>query len=49
MFTNDVDNCAETVSKLQQHINVIDTFCNKTGMEIDLYKIEIIIFRNGRP
>jgi hypothetical protein len=44
MFADDVANCAETVSKLQQQLNVIDTFCYNTGMEINLDKTEVIVF-----
>ena len=38
------DNCAEKVSQLQ--LNVIDVFCNSTGMKINVDKTEIIVFRN---
>lgn len=49
LFADDVANCAETVVKLQQQLNVIDQFCNETGMEVNLNKTEIIVFRNGGP
>ena len=47
MFTEDIANCAETVIKLQQQLNIIETFCNDTGMEVNLNKTEIIVFING--
>lgn len=47
MFADDVANCAETVINLQRQINVIDQFCVSTGMELNLNKTEIIVFRNG--
>ena len=47
MYADDIANCAETTLKLQQQINVIDTFCENTGMEVNLQKTEIIVFRNG--
>ena len=49
MFADDVASCAETAIKLQQQLNVIDEFCALTGMEINLQKTEIIVFRNGGP
>ena len=49
MFADDVANCAETVAQLQQQLNVIDIFCKNTGMEINLAKTQIIVFRNGGP
>ena len=49
MFADDVANCAETAIKLQQQINIVDQFCTDTGMEINLDKTEITVFRNGGP
>ena len=42
MYADDIANCAETTLKLQQQINVIDTFCENTGMEVNLQKTEIL-------
>ena len=47
MFADDVANCADTVASLQNHLDVIDVFCSKTGMQVNLEKSEIIVFRNG--
>ena len=47
MFADDIANCAETAAKLQQQILIIDAFCQNTGMELNLDKTEIIVFRNG--
>jgi len=49
MFADDIASCAETAFKLQQQLNVADQFCINTGMEINLDKIEVIVFRNGGP
>lgn len=49
LFADDIANCAETVIKLQQQLNTIDQFCLSTGMEVNLNKTEIIVFRNGGP
>ena len=46
MFADDVASCAETATKLQQ-ISVIQNFCSITGMELNLKKTKIIVFRNG--
>ena len=37
MFADDIANCAKTVQKLQQQLNVIDTYCESTGMEDNLH------------
>ena len=47
MFADDIANCAETAIKLQNQLNFIDIYCQNTGMEINLNKTEIIVFRNG--
>ena len=47
MFADDVASCAETATKLQQQINVIQNVCSITGMELNLKKTEIMLFRNG--
>ena len=47
MFADDVANCAESIIKLQRQINVIDRFCLSSGMNLNLNKTEIIVFRNG--
>ena len=47
LLADDVTSCAETVVRLQQQLNLIDRFCRDTGMELNLNKTEIIVFRNG--
>ena len=47
MFADDIANCAETAGNLQHQINIIDTFCPDTGMELNLNKTEVMVFRNG--
>ena len=49
MYADDVANCAETIFKLQQQLNTIDKFCTNSGMDINLKKTEVIVFRNGGP
>jgi hypothetical protein len=34
------------LKKLQQQINVVEKFCNNTGMEANLDMIELIVFCN---
>ena len=49
MFADDVACCADTVVNLQRQLNSISTFCEETGMTVNLNKSEIIVFRNGGP
>ena len=47
IFADDIANCAETVQKLQRQLHCIDLYCQNTGMEVNLDKTEVIVFRNG--
>ena len=47
LFADDVAGCAETAMLLQRQLNIIDKFCRTTGMELNLDKTKIIVFRNG--
>lgn len=47
LFADDIANCAESATALQQQLNLIDTFCRTTGMQLNLNKTKIIVFRNG--
>ena len=47
MYADDVANCADTAIKLQNQINTVSEFCTNTGMELNVDKTEIIVFRNG--
>ena len=47
MFADDVASCSDTAIQLQRQINIIESFCTNTGMELNLNKTEIIVFRRG--
>ena len=47
LFADDVTHVAETASKLQVQLNVLNDFCVSSGMKVNLKKTEIIVFRNG--
>ena len=47
MFADDVCIYSDTAIKVQRQINTIREFCHNTGMELNLNKTEIIVFRNG--
>ena len=49
MFADDISNCSDTVFKLQKQLNIVHDFCFDTGMEVNLDKTEITVFRNGGP
>ena len=49
MFADNIANCAETATRLQQQITVVDQFCSNTGMGINLSENEVIVFRNSGP
>ena len=47
MYVDDIANCVETNFEVQKKINVIDTFCENTGTEINLQNTQIIVFRES--
>ena len=47
LFADDIANVSDTVVGLQKQLNVIEKFCNCTGMNLNLEKTKIIVFRNG--
>lgn len=47
MYADDVAECASTVKRLQDMINVLSEFCKKWGLEINLAKTEVMVFRRG--
>jgi len=49
MFAEVVSSVTGTVLNLQRQINYIYDFCKDTGMNLNLDKSKIIVFRNGGP
>lgn len=49
MFADDISSFSDTVIGLQGLINEIEIFCKTVGVEINLDKTKIIVFRNGGP
>ena len=49
LFADDLITGADTVGRLQQMINVIDLFCQKWGLTVNLLKTKVMVFRNGGP
>jgi hypothetical protein len=49
MFADDVTTVADTVANLQDHINRISEFSEITGIELNLDKSKVMVFRNGGP
>ena len=47
MYADDLANVSDTVTGLQSYINIISTFCDRTGMKINVKKTKVIVFRNG--
>jgi len=49
LFADDVACVADTVINLQRSINHVASFCDSTGMQININKSKIMVFRNGGP
>ena len=47
LYADDIANCADTVGNLQSQLNIVELFCIRTGMVVNIDKTKIIVFRNG--
>ena len=47
MYTDGIVLLGDTVLELQRKIRVLEEFCEKWGMEVNLAKTKVIVFRNG--
>ena len=47
MYADDNVLLGDTVLEIQKKINVLEKFCDKWGMEVNLTKTQVIVFRNG--
>ena len=47
MYADDIVLLGDTVLELQRKIRVLEEFCIKWGMEVNLIKTKVIVFRNG--
>ena len=47
LYADDIVLVADTVLELQRKIRVLEKFCDKWGMEVNLTKTQVIVFRNG--
>ena len=47
MFADDVACFSDTIVRLQRLIDLIEKFCRSVGMELNLSKTKIMVFRNG--
>ena len=47
LYADDMANLADTDGKLQQHINLLESFCNSYVMKVNLRTTKIMIFRGG--
>ncbi len=44
LFADNISMIADTTLQLQKKIDVLEEFCDKTGMKINLDKIKIVVF-----
>ena len=47
MYADDIALIADTSVELQRKLKALESFCQKWGMEVNLAKTKIIVFRNG--
>ena len=47
MYADDIVLVGETIIQLQRKINILEQFCRKYGMKVNLDKTKVMVFRNG--
>ena len=47
MYADDIVLVGETIIQLLRHIDILEKFCRKYGMKVNLDKTKVMIFRNG--
>ena len=47
LYADDIVLVADTVLELQRKIRVLEQFCDKWGMDVNLKKTQVIVFRSG--
>ena len=47
MYADDIVLVGDTVLELQRKINILEIFCEKWGMELNLKKTKVVVFRNS--
>ena len=47
MYVDDIAPIADTSVEPQRKLKALQSFCQKRGMEMNLAKTKIIVFRNG--
>ena len=49
LYADDLIQCTDTVGRLQKLITILEGYCDKWGLNINLSKTKIMVFRNGGP
>ena len=47
MYADDIVLITDTIGRLQQQLNGLEIFCSKYGLNVNLSKTKLIVFRNG--
>ena len=49
LFADDLVAGADSVGRLQHMINIVNRFCHKWGLTVNMCKTKVMVFRNGGP
>ena len=47
LYADDMVLCADTIGNLQKQLNVLEIYCQKWGMKVNMKKSMIVVYRNG--
>ena len=47
LYADDMVEGADSIGRLQKIINLLSTYCDDWGLQVNLEKTKIMVFRNG--
>ncbi len=47
LYADDVDMLSHTAPSMQQHLDALDSFCNATGMTVNMQKTKLLVIRSS--
>ena len=49
MYADDICAVNDTVGRVQSQLNVLEMFCQRYGLKVNMAKTKLMVFRNGGP
>ena len=49
MYADDICAVIDTVGRVQSQLHVLEMFCQRYGLKVNMAKTKLMVFRNGGP